>query len=325
MILMKQYDLVAIGDAKIDIFLKFHQQSEDLHTSSDNCEMCVKLGAKIPIDHAYLSIGGDACNVSVGISRLGLRSGLMAEIGDDDFADKIIKDLKNERVSDQFLVQTKGAGSSFSMILSMKKDRTIFSQHVKRKHHFDFENLSTEWIYLTSLGEDWHKAYKDTYAFVKKHPVKLAFSPGTAQLKEGRESFEELLSVTDILFVNREEGEIIAYGQEYEDGPSRKPIDHLLHDLNKLGPKIVSVTDGTRGSYALDQLDNVLSQGLLPSRVVEKTGVGDAYAAGFLAGIIHRKPVIKAMKWGAANSSSVVEHIGATVGVLTLPEMERRI
>ena len=324
-ILMRSYDVVAIGDALIDIFIRFHRESDDIHTATENCEVCLKLGAKIPIDHSYMTLGGDGCNVAVGTSRLGLQSALMAEVGDDDFAQKIVKDLQKEHVSEELLIQTKHTASTFSIIFSLTSDRTIFSQHVERKHNFDFSNLKTSWIYLTSLGEDWHKAYDKTLQFVKQHPVKLAFSPGSHQLKEGRESFADILPVTDILFVNREEGERIAYGHEHTiDGP-QVHIDTLLADLKKLGPRIVSVTDSVRGSYAIDKDGKILSQGTMPSRTVEKTGVGDAYAAGFLAATIHGTSVQDAMKWGATNSASVIEHIGATVGLLREKEMKKRV
>lgn len=322
---MYSYDLVVIGDALIDIFLRFHKDTDDMHETDDNCEICLKLGSKIPVDHSVFALGGDGCNVAVGTSRLGLRTSLMAEIGSDDFAEKIKKDLDKERVSQEFLIQTSGAPSTFSVVFTVTTERTIFSQHVKRQHDFHFDHLTTSWIYLTSLGEDWHEAYERTYQYVKKNPVKLAFSPGSHQLKEGKESFEKLLPVTDILFVNREEGERIAYGQEHKTGESQTHIDILLRDLQKLGPKVVSVTDGKRGSYAIDSRGTVLSQGTMPSHTVEKTGVGDAYAGGFLAATIHGRNIIEAMKWGATNSAAVIEHIGATVGLLTQKEMEKRI
>jgi len=322
---MKKYDVVAIGDALVDIFLRFHSVTGDMRDEEKTCEVCIKLGAKIPVDHSAISIGGDACNVAVGIARLGLQSALMAEIGSDDFAEKIKKELNNEMVSQKYIIETKGTPSTFSVIISMTKERTIFSQHVQRKHNFDFSELSTEWIYLTSLGEDWHEAYEHTVSFVKKNPVKLVFSPGSHQLKEGRESFQDILPVTDILFVNKEEGAKIAYGHDHQEGETEVHIDTLLQDLKKLGPKIVSVTDSTRGSYAIDSRGNILSQGTMPSRIVEKTGVGDAYAAGFIAGIIHGEQTPKAMRWGATNSASVMEHIGATVGLLTQKEMEKRL
>lgn len=322
---MKQYDAVAIGDALIDIFLRFHGESGVMHETQDACEVCIKLGTKVPIDHSSISLGGDACNVSVGIARLGLRSALMAEIGDDDFAEKIKKDLDKDRVNEEFLIQTKGASSTFSVIFSVTNERTIFSRHIKREHKFDFTNMSAEWIYLTSLGEDWHEVYEKTSHFVKKNPTKLAFSPGSHQLKEGRESFEEILPITDILFINREEGEKIAYGHDVHNDTTRKHIDTVLQDVKKLGPKVVSMTDGNRGSYAIDSHGEIFSQGTMPSRTVEKTGVGDAYAAAFLGAMIQGKSITEAMKWGATNSASVIEHIGATVGLLTLPQLEKKL
>lgn len=322
---MKDFDVLTIGDAIIDIFLHMLHDSEDFQIDRKNYELKLRLGAKIPVDDSAISLGGDACNVTVGVSRLGLRSAIMAEIGDDDLAEKIMHKLTQERINQDFLIQTKGASSTFSVVLSITDERIIFSRHMQREHHFSFTDFSTEWIYLTSLGKMWRHAYRETITYVKKNHVKLAFSPGSHQLKEGVASFADVLPITDMLFVNREEGEKIAYGHEHKPGESEETIEKLLKDLQQLGPKIVSVTDGLQGSFAIDSEGRLYQQGIKDSQVVEKTGVGDAYAAGFLAAIIHRKTIQEAMNWGATNSAAVIEHIGGVTGLLTHKQMMEKI
>lgn len=322
---MKDLDVLTIGDALIDIFLLLKEDSEDFHVDKKENELCLRLGAKIPIDHSAMSLGGNACNVAVGIRRLGLRSGIVAETGEDDFSEKIIKELSSERVNIDQMKQTPGTPSTFSVVVSVTNERTIFSRHMVRDHDFSMQNLSTEWIYLTSLGEKWRQAYRKVSDYAQKNHVKLAFNPGTHQLEHGKESFQDVLPITDILFINREEGEKIAYDHEYSPGDERTSIEELLHDLRKLGPKIISITDGVDGSYTIDAKENITKQGIMPSHVREKTGVGDAYAAGFLAAIIHGKPIVTAMQWGATSSASVIEHVGAVTGLLTHRQMEERL
>jgi len=106
---------------------------------------------------------------------------------------------------------------------------------------------------------------------------------------------------------------------------NRMRSSSILKSFKSLGPKNVVITDGTNGSYALDSDSNFFHQEIVASETVETTGAGDAYAAAFFAAFISNKPIQECMRWGALNSSSVIEHIGAQEGLLTLEEMEKKL
>jgi len=63
----------------------------------------------------------------------------------------------------------------------------------------------------------------------------------------------------------------------------------------------------------------------MPCTMVEKTGAGDAYAAGFLGALLLGKSVEEALQWGAAESASVIEHVGAQPGLLTMNGLKHRL
>lgn len=323
--IVKDYQVVTIGDAMLDIFLLLSPKEQDAMVSQNHHEFHALLGAKIPIEDAAMELGGNATNTAVGLTRLGVQVGLMAELGDDDFAHHIRGGLRKERVSMEYCIYTKQAPSTFSVVLNFGIDRTIFSRHCERTHMFDFSSISTEWIYLNSMGKQWEHAYLKTFAFVQKNTCKFAFTPGSRQLYDESDVYRKALPLCDILFINREEGEFIAYGKEHPQGISQQKEEKLLHDLQLLGPKIVSVTDGVKGAYAIDEKGEIYHQKILPSTMVEKTGVGDAYASGFLAAIVQGKDIPEAMLWGVGNSASVIEHVGAIVGLLGKKELEKRI
>jgi sugar/nucleoside kinase (ribokinase family) len=65
--------------------------------------------------------------------------------------------------------------------------------------------------------------------------------------------------------------------------------------------------------------------GIVKTEVVEKTGAGDAFSAGFLAAIIHGLEIPEAMKWGSINSANVIGKIGAEEGLLTKFELEQKL
>jgi len=309
------FDVVCVGNAKIDTFLTLRQANNHLRYAQDSNELCIKFGEKITVDKTEILVGGNAANVAVGASRLGLKTALVAEIGRDEFAQKIINTLSKEKVDISNVKQMEKQQSSFSVILNFKGERTIFSEHVKRSHDFNFENLSTKWIYLTSLGEKWLDAYNKTADFVKKTSCRLAFNPGTLQIQSGRRSIENILLVTDILFVNKEEAEKVLNINPQVSGQISN-IEALLKDLQKLGPKIVVITDGKNGSHAIDDKGNIVKKGIVETQVIEKTGAGDAYSSGFLSALINNKSIADAMNLGAKNSASVIGKVGAQAGLL---------
>ena len=304
--------VLCVGDATVDVFLAVKEN------------VLIQQGKKIPVDSCQFLLGGNACNVSVGLSRLGVSSFLCAEIGDDEFSQKITNNLTKEGVDTSNILQTEGAMSSFAVSIQGKNDRTLFVYHVERKHHFDLTNVATDWVYLSSLGKEWKSAYQKVLSFVHNNNVKLAFNPGTPQLTDGLDVVCEVLKKTDILFVNKEEA-VKIMNHESRIMNQEIDIESLLKNLKEIGAKIVVITDGENGSNAIEENGKIYSSGVLPSHVVQKTGAGDAYTSGFLAAKIYGKNIEEAMRWGAANAAAVIEKVGAQRGLLGREEIIKRI
>jgi ribokinase len=272
-----------------------------------------------------MDIGGNATNTAVGIARLGLNVGLCAEIGKDELSQKILNKLKKENISTNLLLQT-DEDTSISVGLNYQGERTLFTEHVKRDHNFNFENLQTKFVYLTSLGNLWEKTYEKVLKFVKTNNVKLAFNPGSIQLEKKGRTVMDVLERADYLFVNKEEAEEILYGEELNlSKGSGSQIKKLLYGLRSLGVKNTVITDGDNGSYVQDENDEIYHLGIVKVDVVEKTGAGDAYSAGFLAATIHGLEVSEAMRWGAINSANVIQGVGAEEGLLTKNKLEEKL
>jgi len=319
---MDIFDVVTVGNAKIDIFLQVHDTNEHFRFNRETQELCVKAGDKARVDKAIFTVGGNAANVSVGIARMGLRTAVVAEIGADEFADKITNTLGRENVSEKYLKKTAGE-TSFSIIINFAGERTIFEEEIERDHDYNFDNISTGWVYLTSLGEKWRDAYQKTLDFVTKNNLRLAFNPGTTQLDSGGDAIEAVFHKTEILFLAKEEALKILRPDIDLVESGESGVKRLLNLLREKGPKVVVITDGRNGSFMLDQNNNYYSNGIIESDVREKTGAGDAYASGFLSAIILGKDYQTAMRWGTANSASVIGKIGAQAGLLNREEMEK--
>lgn len=320
-----QMDVLAVGDALIDIFLSINSADEHCHPNEDKSEICFIAGAKIPVDDCSFLLGGNACNISVGLSRLQVRTALAAEIGDDEFSHKIITDLQKENVDLTLLKQNTQQQTSFSIDLTFINDRTIFSRHVTRMHDLAIETINPSFLYLTSLGDEWKVLYQRVFTYSVSHNIKIAFNPGSKQFKAGVDKFKYMFAQTEILFINKEEAEEIIYGSDQNITEALKEPESLLVQIKQLGPRVVSMTDGKQGSYTIDNNGNISFQKVIPTTFVQKTGVGDAYASGFLAALLNGKGIPEAMVWGAINSSSVVSHQGAQGGLLTKAEILERM
>lgn len=311
-------DVLSVGNGLIDAFITIHDANAHIRLDKEKQEFRLSAGEKIQLDSCVFEVGGNACNVAVGLSRLGFTTGLMAEIGADEFGDSIIARLTKEKVA-VTKVKRKGQ-SSFGIGLNYKSERTLFVQHVEREHHFSLHGVSPVCIYLTSMGHSWHHVYQMVRDHVKRSETLLALNPGTKQLKDAPGFIRDMLPVTDILFINKEEG-FRLIGQE----TGKREMPMLLSALRTLGADTVVVTDGGNGSYVIDGTEKMYHAPVLRVPAIERTGAGDSFATGFLAGILSGKDVTQAMLWGTLNASSVIGKIGAQPGLLTKRQMHDAI
>lgn len=322
--MIREYDVITVGETTMDAFMTLHDTHDKYHLTTEG-ELCFRHGEKINVERYDFCMGGNATNVAVGLARLGLKATLCSEIGDDEFSIKIRNSLANEHIERLLMIQTPGQ-SSFSVIINFKTDRTIFVQDVEREHNFQFPEVSAKYVYLTSLGHKWEHVYQTVLDFVSEKGVRLAFNPGHLQLEEGKEIVQKVLQKTDILFVNKEEAELLLFNHYGEkDDDSEDYIQKLANSLQKIGPKTVVITNGREGSHALNDKGEFYSEPMAEGEVVERTGAGDSYSTGFLAAIVLGLTMQEAMKWGSANAASVVGAIGAEAGLLTKEQMEERV
>lgn len=320
---MAKLDILTIGAATVDAFLSIHNAHDSCRINTKEKELCIRYGEKIPVDSCVFSVGGNACNVAIGLSRLGYTAGICAEIGDDEFAQKIKNTLQKETVDTSYLLEDKNSQSSFAIGINFNKERTLFVSHTKRDHNFSFQGLSTKWVYLTSLGEEWKQAYLRVYGEIKNRKINLAFNPGTKQIEEGYESIKSLLQITQVIFLNKEESNKILFGDDEERYIT--DIKRLLQEIHETGPEIVVITDGENGSYALNTDGRAFHLKAFPTTVVEKTGAGDAFASGFLGSFIKNGNLENALVCGAIQAGSVVSFVGSQEGLLTLSAIQNKV
>jgi len=304
------FDVVTVGNTLIDALLTLKDEGKHIKLNTETHTLSIPAGEKLLIENVTFSLGGGASRVAVGLQRLGFRTAVFSEVGSDALSDMSRNILHRQGISTTYLLSSENQ-SSFAVGLNFKSERTLFINHIEYEHNFSFRSLDTKWIYLGSLGKKWKHVYKDVVSFVKDKHIHLAFNPGGSQFTEGRDSFIDVLDVTDVLFVNKQEAQIIA------NHPHEDDVSHLLKALHSLGPKTVVITDGKNGSWYISQSGAMYHIGIYPCEIVEKTGAGDAFAAGFLSGVLEGKTVQDALVFGTINSASTIGKIGGESGLLT--------
>ena len=312
-----KYDIISIGDATLDTFLKIDNASLLCSLNKDKCWLCLNYAEKIPISELHFTIGGNACNNAVGSARLGLKAAFYSIIGGDDSGRRIVEQVKKEKVSSEYIVVQKGKPTNYSVLLTYKTERTILVYHYPRTYVLP-KLASSQWIYLTSMGKGFEKIHKQLLALLKKNGTKLAFNPGTHQLLAGRKVLDPILQECSLLIVNKEEA-LMLLGR-----PLDTPMKDILRALHSLGPEMTVVTDGEKGAYGFDG-HHPYYMPVMPSKVVQRTGAGDSFSTGTIAALIHGKTLKDALQWGTANAASVIEHVGPQTGLLTKQQILTRI
>lgn len=311
-------DVLTIGDCTVDTFLVIDEDEASLQCNlrQENCLLCLNYADKIPIKATHQAIGGNAANVAVGASRLGLRAAIYTELG-DDFNGQIIKEeLKQNQINVSLAKMLKKQETRFSVILNYLAERTVLSSQFKRNYQPP-AFPSTRWLYYTSLSAGFEKVQDKIITYLKKHPqTRLAVNPGSYQMKKNLKKFKRIFPFTSWLFVNKEEAELIA--------GKKGTIKNTIKVLQKLEIENIALTDGTDGSYA-SAGDKIYFLPPSPIKAVEKSGAGDAYATGFLSAIINKKTAPEAMKWGTANAGGVIQKVGAQDGLLNKNQILRAV
>jgi sugar/nucleoside kinase (ribokinase family) len=312
----KNFDLISIGDATVDVFMTPVETETLCKRDSKECYIAFSYGQKIPVKNLEFTIGGNAANNAVGTRRLGVKSSIVLTIGSDTIGNLIKEKLTEEGVDTTYIIQQTASSSNYSSIINYAGERTIFTYHAPRSYEFPVQLPEVPWVYLTSMGESYRPFYNHFVDWLRTHVnVKLAFNPGSWQIRAGLEGIASVLQLTHILFVNREEAEKIS-----NFGDSNGKERDLLMAVSKLGPKIVIVTDGEKGSLAFDG-KRFLKIGILPVDAYERTGAGDSFGSGFLAAIVKGKSLEEALLWGTVNSASVIGYTGAQKGLLKEDEL----
>lgn len=313
---MENFDFIAIGDTTTDAFIKIKQASVYKDGEGDE-KLCVENGAKIPYESVTIVPAvGNSPNAAVAAHRLGLKSALVTNIGDDAYGKEDLETLKKNGVDTRFVKVHAGKPSNYHFVLWFHAERTILIKHTE--YPYELPDLGKpKWIYLSSLGENSIEYHHEIAAFLKNNPeTKLAFQPGTFQIKLGYEILKDLYKASELFFCNKEEVRLILKTTEDD-------VAKLAQMMREHGPKIAIITDGPHGAYATNG-DATWHIPMYPDPAppLDRTGAGDAFASTVTSYMALGMSIDEALLRGPINSMSVVQYVGAQEGLLTRDKLE---
>jgi sugar/nucleoside kinase (ribokinase family) len=314
----EQLDFVAVGDIVTDAFIKLKDAWIETDNPAKDKELCMKFGEKLPFeDVTVIAAVGNSPNAAVSAHRLGLKTGLVTNIGDDDFGKEQFKALTANGINTTYVTTHKDTQSNYHYVLRLGAERTILVKHTEFPYTFPNIDPAPRFIYLSSLAENSLPYHGEIARFLKEHPeTKLAFQPGTFQIKLGTEKLGDLYKLSYLFFCNKEEAQTIL-------GTKESDIKVLLKELRALGPQIPVITDGPNGAYAFDGTEMwFMPMYPDPEPPVDRTGAGDSFASTVTSALALGKKLPEALAWGPINSMSVVQYIGAQQGLLFNDKIE---
>ena len=346
---MNKPKIFTIGGATFDIFVQSKDQGiMEFMTETDREKwLCLKHGGKIKVREVVETFGGGATNTGIAFSRMGFDVYTCAKVG-AEHGEEVIENLEREGVCTDFIRNTKRDKTAFSDIINtIDGDRTVLAYAGANKY-FSAKDLpvkkleKADWIFLNHLTEKNSQIPKVLLSVLKKNPdIKLAWNPGKEQLEQGVKKWKQLLSRTEILFVNKEEAALFTKtpyqlaGIKKHDPkyhihtvrdflpPYADDVSEIMLEFFKYGVKYVVITDGRNGSQVSDGKRLYFSP-VLSTKRVDTLGAGDSFASGFTSAMILGKNLKTALIYGTLNANSVVNHFGAQKGLLTKSEMNKR-
>ncbi|MCW4002583.1 MAG: carbohydrate kinase family protein [Candidatus Bathyarchaeota archaeon] len=294
---MTRFDVIGFGALNVDTLLKVDKiaGAEEESFIKDYTEAC----------------GGSAANTMVGLARLGCKVGFIGKVANDREGKMQIDCFKKEGVDTGGIIQAKkGTSGKVLGFVDRKGARALYvnsgvNQFIEPRE-IKWEYVSqTQYLHLSSfVGE---KSFRTQKKLVGSLPssIKISFDPGSVYAQKGFAAIEPLIRSSFVMMPNALELQLLTGESEVPKGAA------VLLDA---GVKIVAVKLGAKGCYVTNEQEKQT----IPAfkvQVIDTTGAGDAFNAGFLYGLLHDKTLAECGRLGNFVASRCVMKMGARDGL----------
>lgn len=280
-----------------------------------------KPGELVPTERMQLAMGGCASNAAVDLAKLGVSVGVSGCVGGDIFGRFVTETLEQAGVDTEGVHALPEYGTASSMVINVTGEDRRFISTPGANTAFSVDHIPSEWIRQAKVlyvGGYLMMPGLETEAFVDM--LRTARAAGAKTVLDvvlfgGTHYWETLLKVlpeTDVFLPNDDEAALITGLSD--------PVEQA-HRFREAGARTVVITRGNQGSLLVSETHR-LRAGAYPAEYVGGTGSGDAFDAGYCAGLLRGEDPAGCLRWGSALGASCVGAIGATESVFTRDEAE---
>jgi fructokinase len=308
--------ILGIGNAIVDILAKV---DEEFLIKRNFIKGSMKLINKSEFEDLKKNIkiekivaGGSVANTMSGIAYLKGNPSFIGKINSDSFGEIYKKSLEDINVKFSYLHKNENLSTGASIILiTPDSERTMctylgISSHLSENDINENNILDNEIIFLE--GYLWDKGisekmFKSAINLAKKNKVKIAMSLSDIFcVTRHKEDFYNLLkNDLDILIGNE---------NEINELTNKKSLLDSINQLKELN-KLIVVTRSERGSVAIKNNEIINCDSTKVDKILDLTGAGDLFAAGFLKEYLEKSEIKKCLMTGSALATKVIQKIGA--------------
>jgi ribokinase len=298
------FDMIGFGALNVDKLFKVERlaKAEEESFIEDYAETC----------------GGSAANTAIGLARLGCKVGFIGKVGADKEGDLLLKDFLAEGIDTAGTIRTdQGTSGSVMGFVDKKGARALYiNSGVNDTITLNEVNARyasrAQFLHLTSfVGETSFQTQKSLLDAIPAN-VRVSFDPGALYARKGYAAVEPILRKTYVFMPNAIELELLTGKLDYCKAADLMVGQGVKIVAVKLGEKGCYVTDG-RGRHLIDALE---------VKVVDTTGAGDAFCAGFLYGLVNKKSLEECGRLGNFVASRCIMQMGAREGLPFAKDLE---
>lgn len=290
----EKMDVVSIGAVNVDLVAKV-----DRFPNSDQ-ETVIRSWNMVG--------GGSAANVACGLSRLGITSGFIGNVGEDFFGEFLRGELRREKVDISRLRTCTGNSGSVIAIVSADGERILFAyQGANGKlspQNIDKDYIKTaKYLFLSSIeGEEAIPAMELASRYAREAGGKVFFDPGYIFVEKGIKVLEGILDKTTMVKFNE---------TEIKELTKREDLLDASEAIAECGAKIVLTTLGEKGCFLYSHSLKKFIESYREFIPVDKTGAGDAFSCGFIFGDLKNWDLEKSVKFANLIAGISITRIGA--------------